>query len=52
MLPPGIAYLSQMMLCSVLVMLADVTHRCAWVELNTAHRALNAFLHGQQPLCA
>lgn len=45
MLTPGIAYLSQLMLCSAFVMLADVTHRCAWVEVLTAHRATNGVFH-------
>lgn len=50
MLTPGIAYLSQLMLCSAFVMFADVTHRCAWVEVMTAHRATNIVFHGS-PRC-
>lgn len=46
MLAPGIAYLSQLMLCSAFVILADVTHRSAWVEYLTAHRATNGVFHG------
>jgi len=41
MLTPGIAYLSKLMLCCAFVMIADVTHRCAWVEVLTANRATN-----------
>ncbi|WP_144814119.1 hypothetical protein [Enterobacter sp. DE0047] len=45
MLTPGIAYLSQLMLCSAFVILADVTHRSVWVEYLTAHRATNGVFH-------
>lgn len=46
MLAPCIAYLLQLAVLRRRVILADVADRCAWIEVSTAYRALDAVLHG------
>lgn len=45
-LAPCITYLLQLAVLRRRVILADVADRCAWVEVSTAYRALDAVLHG------